>query len=316
MGDGFSNALDDLGQSFINLLGLGGSDILNVSGKQSSAHGGTGNDKLHNGGDGDQYLHGDEGDDILIATDGNDELYGGDDNDALQGGADDDYLTGDSGSDVLAGGAGDDVLEGGDGNDFLFGGGSYEAAGFGGQTIGVLDAEGQGWVVSHVETANSNTLYLTGFNGGGQLFDDGGDVLDGGVGNDFLMGGYGDDLLIGDDGMTTFPGAEMLTRCSGEMVQTCCAAIRKRMIVRTVFLRCLNFTGMIIWTVAPELIIYSAKAAATHFTAVTATISCSVTIKISPIFSVMITSMARPAMTVLRVAVATILFSAATGMTT
>jgi Ca2+-binding RTX toxin-like protein len=200
LGDAFANSLTDLGISFVNLLGLAGNDNLLVSGKQSAAHGGTGNDKGHNGGDGDQYLYGDEGDDILVATDGNDELYGGDDNDALQGGADDDYLTGDAGSDVLAGGAGADVLEGGDGNDFLFGGGSYEAAGFGGQTVGVLNAEGQGWVVSHVETANSNTLYLTGFTGGAQLHEDGGDVLDGGADNDFLMGGYGDDLVIGGDG--------------------------------------------------------------------------------------------------------------------
>ncbi|MCE9639241.1 MAG: tandem-95 repeat protein [Betaproteobacteria bacterium] len=193
------------------LFGFGGKDHLIVNLAQAEGWGGLGDDLITND-EGDQYLYGEEGNDILIASGGNDELYGGLDNDAAQGGADDDYLTGDEGNDFLAGGAGSDVLDGGDGNDFMFGGASYEAIGSGGSVApgGTIDAQGQGWVVSHTSTGDGSfdRLFITGFLGGAQIADDGADVLDGGAGDDFIQGGAGDDLLIGGDGIDTLTGSD------------------------------------------------------------------------------------------------------------
>ncbi|MGH8618703.1 MAG: putative Ig domain-containing protein [Burkholderiales bacterium] len=197
-GDNESNILGLLGAAFTKFFGLGGDDLIWLNLAEAEGWGGLGNDILRNG-DGDQYLHGEEGNDILVASGGNDELYGGEDNDALQGGLDSDYLTGDAGNDVASGGAGDDVIEGGEGNDFLFGDLNLEAEGHGGTQAGtILDAAGQGWVISHNEGGG---YYLTGFIGqlqpGGV---DGGDVLDGGAGDDRIWAGGGDDLVLGGEG--------------------------------------------------------------------------------------------------------------------
>jgi Ca2+-binding RTX toxin-like protein len=182
------------------IFGFGGNDRILLNLAEAEGWGGIGNDYITNG-EGNQYLYGEEGDDILIASEGEDELYGGTENDALQGGLDDDYLSGDEGNDIASGGAGNDVIEGGEGNDFLFGDLNIVAQGFGGYQEGsILDAQGQGWFISH-NPGDSSPIFLTGFTGqpqpGGE---DGADVIDGGAGDDYVYAGGGNDLVIGGEG--------------------------------------------------------------------------------------------------------------------
>ncbi|MEH1945915.1 MAG: hypothetical protein V7K77_02835 [Nostoc sp.] len=90
----------------------GQSDIVNVSGGNTTLIGGSGNSLLNGGG----------GNDSLFGNAGNDTLNGGAGNDRLNGGTGKDILTGGTGTDTLIGGDGDDVLTGGSGNDILTGG--------------------------------------------------------------------------------------------------------------------------------------------------------------------------------------------------
>ncbi|MEH2166113.1 MAG: calcium-binding protein [Nostoc sp.] len=90
----------------------GQSDIINVSGGNSTLIGGSGN----------SFLNGGSGNDKLFGNAGNDTLNGGAGNDSLNGGTGKDILTGGSGNDTLIGGDGDDILTGGTGKDILTGG--------------------------------------------------------------------------------------------------------------------------------------------------------------------------------------------------
>ncbi len=120
------------------VFGLGGSDLISVSGGPGRVCGGAGDDRINSGiwtddiaygGEGNDYLFGQWGNDYLYGDAGNDQLNGGAGNDVLDGGDGDDRLFGDYGNDTLIGGAGNDSLypqlghntvDGGIGIDYLF----------------------------------------------------------------------------------------------------------------------------------------------------------------------------------------------------
>ena len=104
-----------LGTSGMDVLGLGGNDVLVATANVSYANclrGGDGGDRLV-GGPGGDTLKGDDGDDRADGGAGNDVLKGGDGADELMGGSGDDKLHGEAGPDVIRGGAGNDWVTGG-----------------------------------------------------------------------------------------------------------------------------------------------------------------------------------------------------------
>lgn len=188
--------------------GVGGNDVIDLSGVTASAFsnltstflaGGDGNDTVIGSEIGDN-IHGEGGHDLLSGGAGNDYAEGGVGNDVVLGDTGDDTLYGDfasayydsytgqvGGNDWLDGGSGndfaygewfDDTVIGGTGGDFLFGDWDYSYGGSG--------------------------PYATG----------GDDVIDGGSDNDYayggeyddvITGGTGDDVLTGDFGWSLFP---------------------------------------------------------------------------------------------------------------
>jgi hypothetical protein len=114
----------------ISVFGLGGNDLITMSGLTISASvdTGTGNDRVYASGviaHGVTILGG-PGNDVLIGGAGNDTLDGGAGNDRIEGGPGNDFLLGGAGNDRLFGGNGDDRLYGGPGNDYLDGGDGYD----------------------------------------------------------------------------------------------------------------------------------------------------------------------------------------------
>jgi Ca2+-binding RTX toxin-like protein len=181
------------------------------------------------GGAGQDYLFGDEDRDIL---------KGGVDGDVLDGDVGNDTLEGDSGADVLLGGDDDDKLLGGKGDDFLVGGdGADELNGFSGDDIlygGTTDLLGNtygainvtGEVVNAIRIAIANDPEL--LEGGTiedfltspafepldpadlseSVFDQEGDILNGGAGDDSLYLEVGDRGSGGDGADTFFLNSE------------------------------------------------------------------------------------------------------------
>jgi Ca2+-binding RTX toxin-like protein len=119
---GYNNVVD----------GGSGNDVLFFQDNfgQSSAHGGSGNDRITmSGGEGWNsflFAKGGSGNDTIFGGSGNDTLFGGTHQDALRGGWGDDFLSGDAGNDVLSGGLGNDHLYGGTGCDRLSGSGGQD----------------------------------------------------------------------------------------------------------------------------------------------------------------------------------------------
>jgi Ca2+-binding RTX toxin-like protein len=102
------------GVTGISFNGAGGDDeFVNLTGLNSIASGGFGDDHLV-GGSGQDQFWGDSGNDVLEGNRGNDSLYGGIGSDILNGGDGNDYLNGGagetSGVDYLTGGPGDDIF--------------------------------------------------------------------------------------------------------------------------------------------------------------------------------------------------------------
>ena len=178
--------------------GIGGDDLISVSGGNSLIFGGQGNDKIYDG-DGDSFIVGDNGsallnggivqfvttnsfhhgqDDIIFGGAGDDTIFGGSGGDYINGGPGNNTLIGDQGrydrNSTIPRGitlidefhGGDDVLIGGAGRDLIYG------------------------------EAGDDTLY------GGP----GNDSLFGGIGNDKLFGGTGNDILVGGLGADFLDG--------------------------------------------------------------------------------------------------------------
>ncbi len=217
----------------IDIVGLGGDDILT---------GGDGNDTLFGGHGGGIFTPNpiSGGDDLLIGGAGDDSLDGGNGADTLDGGAGNDVLNGGEGDDLLIGGGGAlDELHGGDGVDTAdFSGASSAITSMGvispGPTIppdqppppikqSIDFSDGDKAIITEIEVligtafndylaATSLTPEIHGGDGDDviississtdvRLFGEAGvDTLVSGNGADLLSGGDGVDLLIGGDG--------------------------------------------------------------------------------------------------------------------
>ena len=104
---------------------------------------------------------------------GNDLVNGGRDNDVVKGGAGDDVLCGGRGTDKLYGGPGDDIIYGEEENDTIFPGPGDDQ---------VLGSAGDDRIFGYGER-------------GGEIVDDGIDILDGGFNDDIIVAGGADTLL-------------------------------------------------------------------------------------------------------------------------
>lgn len=159
------------------------------------------------------YFNAGQGDDVITAGSGNDFLVGGVGNDTLNGGAGNDSFLGGAGNDIVDGGTGADSMTGGAGDDTYYidntGDVVVENAGEGNDTINSSAS------VSAAQSANIETINLTGtgnVNATGDANNNtingnsGNNTLDGGAGNDTLNGGTGNDTLLGGDGTDTLNG--------------------------------------------------------------------------------------------------------------
>ncbi len=152
-------------------------------------------------------------DNTITGNSGNNTLDGGNGNDTLNGGAGSDTLIGGSGNDSLDGGTGADSLTGGTGDDTYY----LDNAG---DTVVENVGEGNDTIFSSVavaaaQSANIETIVLTGAanvdaTGDGNdntiTGNSGDNTLDGGNGNDTLNGGDGNDTLLGGAGTDTLNG--------------------------------------------------------------------------------------------------------------
>jgi Ca2+-binding RTX toxin-like protein len=123
------------------------------------------------------------GTDHLIGRGGGDLLNGGRDNDVVEGGDGDDVLCGGRSADKLFGGPGDDIIYGEEENDTIFPGPGDDK---------VLGSAGDDRIFGYGEV-------------GGEIVDDGIDILDGGFNDDIIIAG-GADTLLGfthDDTLST-----------------------------------------------------------------------------------------------------------------
>jgi Ca2+-binding RTX toxin-like protein len=123
------------------------------------------------------------GKDHLIGRGGGDLLNGGRDNDVVEGGMGNDVLCGGRSADKLYGGPGDDIIYGEEENDTIFPGPGDDK---------VLGSAGDDRIFGYGEV-------------GGEIVDDGIDILDGGFNDDIIIAG-GADTLLGfthDDTLST-----------------------------------------------------------------------------------------------------------------
>lgn len=159
------------------------------------------------------YFNAGQGDDVITAGSGNDFLVGGVGNDTLNGSAGNDSFLGGAGNDIIDGGTGADSMTGGAGDDTYYidnaGDVVVENASEGNDTIHSSAS------VSAAQSANIETINLTGtgnVNATGDANNNtingnsGNNTLDGGAGNDTLNGGAGNDTLLGGDGTDTLNG--------------------------------------------------------------------------------------------------------------
>ncbi len=113
------------------------------------------------------------GRDVLNAGGGDDHINGGRDNDVVKGGPGDDILCGGSGDDKIIGGDGDDVIYGEEENDTIIPGPGDDRV---------------------LVSAGDDRIYGWGKQGG-EIVDDGIDLLDGGFNDDIIEAGGADTLL-------------------------------------------------------------------------------------------------------------------------
>ena len=203
-------------------------DLSAVNDRNSTLHGGEGDDVLIGGGANDQLL-GDGGRDTAdyshattgitvtvnqVDADGPGGEFDNVECENVRGGSGNDRLSGDAGANVLEGGPGQDELDGRGGPDDLSGGADADVADYGNRIAPVTadlegDADdgeaGEGDVIrTDVETirGGGGNDVLTGGAGADVLQGmNGNDTLDGADGDDTLQGEFGDDVLRGGNGI-------------------------------------------------------------------------------------------------------------------
>ena len=126
---------------------------------------------------------GTNGKDSVTGLRGKDKLDGRDGNDFINGGRDNDVVKGGAGKDLLCGGRGTDKIIGGPGNDTIFGEEENDTILPGPGNDKVLGSAGDDKIFGWAEV-------------GGEIVDDGHDVLNGGFNDDVIEAG-GDDELLG-----------------------------------------------------------------------------------------------------------------------
>lgn len=211
------------------ILGGVGDDLLIGGNGRDVIHGGAGHDRIF-GGEGDDVLFGEAGDDMLFGEAGRDSLMGGAGDDVLSGGDGDDRLFGEDGNDVLSGDAGADVLEGGAGEDTLAGGAGEDVmVGNDGDDVfvagvqPVLERQSLARIAMELVPADAaapaeGAVPAPGV--GGDMVNDGDDVIHGGEGRDTydasfatmaieidLDAGSADGEEIGSDRLTSIENA-------------------------------------------------------------------------------------------------------------
>jgi Ca2+-binding RTX toxin-like protein len=184
----------------IHMLGLSGSDTLDISGLSASAIA-----LLASTGTWVGVLNGGQGNDILRGSAGNDRLDGGAGSDTLYGYAGNDRLWGDTGqgnsstdNDTLYGGAGDDDLFGGAGSNILM---SWSDTPFDSKGIfrgrdtadNLMDYAADGTALRVFEDTGLNRMVGSAVRA---------DTLYGGTGLDFMDGAGGGDLLLTRRGLS------------------------------------------------------------------------------------------------------------------
>ena len=188
-------------------------ETINLTGTANIGATGDGGDNTINGNSGDNTLDGGAGNDTLNGNDGNDTLLGGAGNDTLNGGTGNDVLDGGTGADNMTGGVGDDTYyidnpgdvvneNVGEGNDTINSSISLTAA----QTANIETINLTGSAnINAAGDANANTING---NAGDNTLDGGAgeDTLNGGDGNDTLLGGSGNDILTGGNGDDVLDG--------------------------------------------------------------------------------------------------------------
>ena len=153
--------------------------------------------------------------DMIYGTINADKIEGLGGNDALSGLAGDDEIYGGDGDDVLMGGYGRDTIEGGAGNDYIFG------SGYGSQykpyymdfiqpvAVGTELARGFTWVVSESGPDSDGRTFLNFVNVDPEtLYDDSGNLIDGGTGDDHINAGSGNDVAHGGEGNDSILGLD------------------------------------------------------------------------------------------------------------
>lgn len=111
------------------------------------------------GGAGTNVVLGDAAAQFIVLGADDDMLSGGSGNDTVGSLAGNDQTFGDQGDDVVYGGAGHDTLSGGEGSDSLNGGSGFDIALLTGSRADyALDAQGDGLVVTHVVTGETDSL--------------------------------------------------------------------------------------------------------------------------------------------------------------
>ena len=194
--------------------------VVLVGGASADAIVGTNEGEIIDGLGGADTIDARGGNDTVFGGEGSDTLRGGDGEDILLGGPQDDRLVGDTGDDFLVGGDGADELNGFSGDDILYGGTTDLL----GNTYGAINVTGE--VVNAIRIAIANDPEL--LEGGTiedfltspafepldpadlseSVFDQEGDILNGGAGDDSLYLEMGDRGSGGDGADTFFLNSE------------------------------------------------------------------------------------------------------------
>ena len=130
---------------------------------------------------------------LLLDLEGNDLLLGRDGDDRIEGGLGDDLISGGGGVDTIFGGAGDD---------WIYGSGYGNINGFSAVPADAsIIAQAYSWVIY-----NKDNVIITDGVDMTPLYGDGGNYIDGGLGNDVIHAGTANDTVHGGDGRDWLQG--------------------------------------------------------------------------------------------------------------